>query len=285
MIVGVKQMPVPSPSASADSDARHTERMVPGTEKWRMGWAEHITRYIWSVQNLKAGARVLDIGCGVGYGSKYLAEHGAGQIVAVDYSDQALEQARHEFHHPAITYLQDDAQLLSHVDGQFDLIVAFEIYEHIPHPEKMLARCAELLAPSGQFCCGTPNARFRPTLADGITPRNPFHVREYSAAEFRDTLSRHFASVELFGQDFVPAYNRLREVLSRLEEMSQRRDFAVWSNPFVRLGRFIQRLRGAQIDWPTQSGHIYPPHEQDVVIQNSDIEQMTTLLARCRNAS
>jgi SAM-dependent methyltransferase len=255
--------------------------MVPGTEKWRMGWAEHITRYAWSASSLAAGDRALDIGCGVGYGARYLADHGAAQVVAVDYSEEAIALASKEFNLPAITYLQDDAQVLSHVEGSFNLIVAFEIFEHVPQPEKMLARCRELLAPGGWFFCSTPNARFRPQLPDG-KPRNPFHVREYSATEFRETLAKYFSNVELFGQDFVPAYNRLREVLSHLEEFSERRDFAVWSNPLVRLGRFLQRMRGVRIDWPTRTGHVYPPQEQDVLIQDNNVEDMTTLLARCR---
>ena len=132
----------------------------------------------------------------------------AGQVVAIDYSAEAIELARKDFNHPSITYLQDDAQSLIQVEGSFDLIVAFEIFEHVREPNKMIERSNELLKPNGWFICSTPNVRFTRSLPDGVTPHNPFHVREYSAAEFSDILSKYFSKVELFGQEFA----RLQEV-------------------------------------------------------------------------
>ena len=80
----------------------------------------------------------------------------------------------------------------------------------------------------------------------------------------------------------LPAYRRLRDVLVRLNESSQSRDFAVWSNPLVRLGRLIQRMKGVHAEWTAEPSHIYPPQEEDVVIHNTDIENLATFVARCR---
>ncbi len=60
----------------------------------------------------------------------------------------------------------------------------------------MGALCRELrrvLAPGGRLFCSTPQNLF------GAIPINPWHLREYSAAEFRTILERHFEEVEIRG--------------------------------------------------------------------------------------
>ncbi|HTQ41036.1 MAG TPA: class I SAM-dependent methyltransferase [Pirellulales bacterium] len=262
-------------------DARYTERMVPNTKKWQTSWAEHITRYTFAATHLQ-GCRVLDLGCGIGYGTRYLAEHGASEVVGVDYSQEAITQAQSEFHHPRASFVQDDAQQLDQIYGPFDGIVAYEIFEHVDSPTSMLARCRDLLSVGGWFYCSTPNTRFRPKLKDGITPRNPFHVKEYLEEEFREMLCKYFDSVEIFGQDYTPAYKRQVQALSRLQSC----DFALWSNPLVRLGRLIQRLKGVRVNWMEDSC-VYPPLEEDIVICEGTrgIEDATTFIARCRKQS
>lgn len=255
--------------------------MVPNTEKWRTSWAEHITRYDLASAEVM-GARALDIGCGVGYGARRLLERGASEVVAVDYAEEALEIARREFSHPRISYIRDDAQLLGKINGAFEVIVAYEIFEHVPRPEAMLERCLELLKPGGWLFCSTPNDRFRPKLKDGVTPRNPFHVREYTYSEFRDILASYFTEIEMFGQDFRPAFKRLQDVLHRLDDSSRTRSLSLWSNPFVRIGHLIQKLKGVRVEWPDDTIELYPAHEDDVLITNQDIENTITFIARCR---
>ena len=92
---------------------QHTERMVPGTRKWASGYAEHIARYMF-IGNVQ-GKRVLDVGCGVGYGADYLAKKGAAEVVGVDYSDEALTYAKEHYIAPNLAFFKDDAQKLEHV--------------------------------------------------------------------------------------------------------------------------------------------------------------------------
>lgn len=267
----------------------HTERMVPETAKWDESCAEHLVRYRLGANKARDG-RLLDVGCGVGYGSKFLADQGAAEVVAIDYSEEALEIARNQFAASAITFHQDDAQELKTVDGKFDLITAFEIYEHIPEPEAMLRRCAELLdAQKGVFLCSTPNTLLAPKQEDGVTPRNPFHLREYSLEEFRAALLEVYPRVEIYGQRLSDRYRQLSLSMRHIVTQSYIRDMALWSNPFVRAGRFLQRLRGTVPDFPEPrpgkfpppSVSVLPPIEDDFILQKHDVEACKYFVAEC----
>src|SRR5688500_15232961 len=68
------------------------ERFVPGTHRGELMEAEHYARYFWA-SALVAGRRVLDAGCGVGYGSRLLHGAGAAEVVGLDVSADAIQAA------------------------------------------------------------------------------------------------------------------------------------------------------------------------------------------------
>lgn len=267
----------------------HTERMVPGTSKWQEGYAEHIVRYRNALQSTIA-LNALDIGCGVGYGANLLASR-VPQVVAVDYSHDALIVAAREFPRANLRFIEDDAEILSKVVGSFDLITAFEIFEHIVRPQSMLARAVELLSPSGVFCCSTPNSLCSPKKEDGVTPRNPFHVREYTADEFSESLKLHFSSVKLFGQCYSDRYLQVSSAMKNIAVQSMIRDLTLRSNPILRLGEWIQRRRGVDLRFPEPKMGMFPPPavavlppiEEDFVFHEDRLGDCNYLFAVCNN--
>lgn len=267
----------------------HTERMVPGTSKWQEGYAEHIVRYRHALQSTIA-LSALDIGCGVGYGANLLASR-VPQVVAVDYSHEALLIASRRFSRENLTFVEDDAENLSKVVGSYDLITAFEIFEHIVHPERMLARAVELLNPNGVFFCSTPNALCSPKKEDGVTPRNPFHVREYTADEFNEAMRLHFSTVKVFGQCLCDRYLQMSSAMKNIAVQSMVRDLTLRSNPFVRLGEWIQKRRGIDLQFPEPKTGMFPPPavavmppiEEDFVFRDDRLEDCNFLYAVCSN--
>jgi SAM-dependent methyltransferase/glycosyltransferase involved in cell wall biosynthesis len=163
------------------------ERIVPGAANCEPLFAEkmyveHSARYLLAAQ-LASGARVLDVGCGVGYGSRLLAEAGAREVIAFDLSAEAIEHAKANFAHPALRFQTGDATNFA-FDGQFDLITCFELIEHVPDQEAVFRCIAEALAPDGVLVMSSPRALEQ--------KRNEFHTHEFTEAEFRAAFARHF---------------------------------------------------------------------------------------------
>jgi len=237
------------------------ERIVPNDRSWNQQIAPHIQRYRFALPYV-CGKRVLDAGCGVGYGSRLLASSGAAQVVAVDISREALEVAEKQFAHDRLQFICDDCQSLTKVGGAFDAVISFEALEHFPDGHSFVARIAELLAPQGVFIVSTPNK----SLSNGS---NPYHVREYSLAEFRELLEPHFNRVTLLGQHWTAAYLAFHRAAG-----------AMWNNPFMRLGRWLQKIRGHEAKWPLAE---LVPTESDVVISELYPEAAMVLIAICRN--
>jgi 2-polyprenyl-3-methyl-5-hydroxy-6-metoxy-1,4-benzoquinol methylase len=114
----------------------------------------HLKRYETAVRYAK-NKRVLDIACGVGYGSKMLHLAGASSVVAVDISEDTLAHARNSYQAPGLQYICANAEEFEWTEP-FDLIVSFETLEHLPHPDKFMARMAQLLSPEGYLLLSVP---------------------------------------------------------------------------------------------------------------------------------
>lgn len=142
------------------------------------------------------GRRVLDIGCGVGYGAFFLACYGATSVVAVDLGGVALSYAKATYYHPKLTYAQSDALRLPFADGSFDFVFSSQVIEHVPNVEDFLLEIRRVMAPSGLCLIITPNqALFSPT---GLST-NPHHISEMSWVIFRQHLQNIFPQAHFRG--------------------------------------------------------------------------------------
>jgi SAM-dependent methyltransferase len=103
------------------------------------------------------GKRVLEIGCGRGGFSRYLAEHGA-DLVAADFSPAAVEMARRALdpHHRAEAIVADIEAIPFERDS-FDLVLSLDTIEHVPHPTRAVAELVRVLRPGGRLVLTTNN--------------------------------------------------------------------------------------------------------------------------------
>ncbi len=167
------------------------ERFIPEAMQEELIAAEHVARYEW-VAALAPGRRVLDAGCGTGYGAAILAEGGADHVLGVDVAVAVVDVARAR-ETARLAFDQADIARLPHADASFDLITCFEVIEHVPEPSAVLGELARVLAPGGVLAISSPNANRYPT-------GNPHHVREFTTSEFRALLAEAFPVVRLLAQ-------------------------------------------------------------------------------------
>jgi SAM-dependent methyltransferase len=170
------------------AEALVPERFVPAQSRGQLVEAEHLVRYWWACR-FAEGRRVLDAGCGTAYGTRMLAEAGAAHVTGVDRATAVLEAARPSV--PAnVELVTGDLRELPFGDRSFDLVVSFEVLEHLDDPDAALSELERVVSPTGIVLASSPNR-------DVYEPGNPHHLHEYTPAELRDALSRYFVHVDL----------------------------------------------------------------------------------------
>ena len=145
------------------------------------------------------GKRVLDFGCGTGYGANMLVSQ-VQDLIAVDISEEAISHAAANYSAKNLHFIRIDpieTKALPFPDGDFDVVVSFQVIEHIRHEETYLKEIRRVLKPSGSLLLTTPNSSLR--LLPGQKPWNRFHVKEYTHSTIKHTLQKEFPFVELEG--------------------------------------------------------------------------------------
>jgi SAM-dependent methyltransferase len=134
----------------------------------------------------EVSGRVLEIGTGTGYGIDIIAPH-AEHFTTLD-----------KFRSPDLSELPTNVEFveatvppLPFADESFDYVVSFQVIEHIRRDKAFVAEVHRVLKPGGRFIVSTPNKPMSLT-------RNPWHVREYTAAQLRELLAE-FREVDMRG--------------------------------------------------------------------------------------
>lgn len=176
------------------------ERVIPGEVEVDL-WAEHIARYAFAAR-FAGGMRVLDLGCGSGYGTAELAQV-AREATGIDNSFDAIEYAAE--HYPRAGFFPLSATELPFADASFDLVTAFELIEHLEDWPQMLSEARRVLAPDGLLIVSTPNKLYY-AEARGTSGTNPFHTHEFEYEEFCAALHGVFPHVRVMLQDRLEAF-------------------------------------------------------------------------------
>ena len=142
--------------------------------------------------NLYLGEKetVLDVGFGLGYGLNILAIK-AGSVSGMDVDPKALEYCRNTVmgRNPRLAHLDIyDGYSLSFPDNHFDLVTCVDVLEHVEDYHRFLNELLRVTR-KGVFI-STPNRRPEYTNPDG-TPKNYWHLREWSFEELNKILMQH----------------------------------------------------------------------------------------------
>lgn len=180
--------------------------MLEWTGERHLPWAadatthyEHLHRYRLASQ-LVAGKRVLDLACGEGYGAALMALS-ASRVVGLDLSAEAVRHATSAYPRENLRFLTASVAALPFHSRQFDVVVGFEVLEHVQEQEALVAEARRVIEPEGLFVLSTPN---KEVYSDRDGERNPFHCKELYLPELEALLRRHFEHVVVLGQKVAP---------------------------------------------------------------------------------
>jgi SAM-dependent methyltransferase len=246
------------------------ERLHAGRELFRVDLARHRAAYRFAMAQA-ANSHVLDLGCGSGYGTTELAEV-TSFVVGIDRSAPDASARK-----GSARYVRADLNAIPLAPACFDLVVSFQVVEHMRDPTDYLDGIARLLRPNGAALITTLNR----LTSDGA---NPYHVHEYVADELGQCLRRHFQKVEMRGVGATPPVARYFETklkwirrITRLDPLRLRerlpRGLVEWlfGRFAILVRRGIQRDKGlSEVSW-----HDFPIGPTD--------DTCLDLLAICRD--
>ncbi|MEV0062125.1 methyltransferase domain-containing protein [Nocardia sp. NPDC050718] len=161
------------------------------------------------------GKRVIDVGCGAGRHSFEAYRRGA-DVVAFDQNSEdlagvalmfeAMADACEAPEYAKAETVRGDALDLPYGDGEFDVVIASEILEHIPHDSQAIAELVRVVKPGGTLAVTVPRwlpERICWALSDEYHANEGGHVRIYQADELRDKITAR--GVRFVHQDFAHA--------------------------------------------------------------------------------
>lgn len=159
--------------------------------------ADALARYYFAKKHC-VGKSVLDLGTGFGLGANYLANHGAKEVVGVDYNKEVIREAS-RLKHKNVSFKALDVLEIDSLQRKFDVVLAFEIIEHLPvsHVGEFVAAMAGCLSPGGILLLTTPNKKNSRSFLG--RPYNPYHVKEYTPKELKIIFSKYFSEVRIEG--------------------------------------------------------------------------------------
>jgi len=246
------------------------ERLHAGDALFAVDLARHEAAYELARARLPAAGRVLDLGCGSGYGAASLARSHA-RVVALDRvpPDPASRAA-------GPCFVRADLAAVPLAPRSFALVVSFQVIEHLENPGPYLDALASLLVPGGSALVTTPNL----AMSDRV---NPYHVHEYEAGELARLLATRFAEVEVRGigasepvlRHLEARSRRIRRIV-RLDPLRLREQLprALVLRLFALFARLVRRQTRAGEGTPEVSWRDFPVGPADA--------RCLDLLAICR---
>ena len=189
---------------------------------------EHRFRYNFAKRFVKNRV-VIDLGCGVGYGTFMLAKARAKKVYGIDIDNDAIEYAKANYCDKNITYNVRDALKSKFPSRVADIIIAFEVIEHVKNPKKFLEEATRLLKPNGIFIMSTPNSEA--SFGD-----NPYHIKEFTLQELTKILSI-FKTLQFYGQHkgnktIIKIYKTIANRV-RIPFVRQLLRFRPWESPTI----------------------------------------------------
>lgn len=175
---------------------------------------------------LKPDDRILEIGCGIGTIVCELAGQGH-DVRGTDISQVAIEYGRTKY--PGVRLDVLPAEELPYGNGEFDVVLSFDLFEHIARIDRHVAEVRRILKPGGHYLFQTPNkwsnAIFE-TLSHKTLKWRRVHPSLHTPGQLRRRLAKHEFEVRFVKMNPINEYTRSKfRKLGPLGRLVERVDF------------------------------------------------------------
>lgn len=159
---------------------------------------DHVARYEWAAERLAKNCNtVIDIACGVGYGTNLLARKGF-DVVGMDIDAEAIDYARKHYGNPRARFEKRDASQPGDL-GKYDAAVCFETIEHIQDPRPLLKALRKSVR---VLLASVPNEDVFPWF-EGLA----YHFRHYTRGQFQALLNECGWDIEVWSMQATQESN------------------------------------------------------------------------------
>lgn len=158
----------------------------------------HVSVY-WFAARFVRGRRVLDLGCGTGYGAADLRGYGATEVVGVDRDAWAVRYARRHYRMPGLSFQAGDIERLGDSNpglGRFDVILSSNVFPLLGDVKAGLEEVRKHLVPNGRFLLVVPPITNEETLE--ANRRDPSHRTNLYIEEWVRLLGDRFGWLRAF---------------------------------------------------------------------------------------
>lgn len=156
---------------------------------------------------LKGKKKILDLGCGIGTLSKYLADSGK-EVWGVDGSERAISWAKNKYQRANLNFHRFDLEKedLPFPDRSFDGVISLHTLEHLGILDFFFKEIKRVIVDDGLVIFVVPNEGrgykrwafkffFRPLLG---AKRDPTHEHSFTPGSLGKLLEENFKSVRVF---------------------------------------------------------------------------------------
>jgi SAM-dependent methyltransferase len=147
--------------------------------------------FLAQIDLLRTEDKILEIGCGIGTVVNELSKKGH-DVIGIDISSEAIEYGRNKY--GDIHLEVQAAETLPYEDGSFEVVLSFDLFEHIVEIDKHISEVKRMLCPGGYYLFQTPN-RYSNIIYEMLWTKSlqwrRYHPSLHSPGQLRRRMSGH----------------------------------------------------------------------------------------------
>lgn len=140
---------------------------------------------------LRPEDKILEIGCGIGTVVHELSKKGHN-IIGIDISGEAIEYGRKKY--GSLCLEVQAAETLPYEDESFDVVMSFDVFEHIKEIDTHISEVRRVLRPGGYYLFQTPN-KYSNIIYEILWTKSlqwrRYHPSLHSPGQLRRRMARH----------------------------------------------------------------------------------------------